>query len=283
MLQGARVRNGGHDPEIHLHAAAPDRDFGVSFGDHPVCRRVGRRAGPGLGVRKTGQRRPHRHRVSSLPGHAQQIRVLEDALAPPQAPGQLDPLEQPTALDRGHELLGNPAGFMITVQVLVLLPEGDGPQDLLLALVAEALEGQQMVLPAGVLQLADARDPQALPQQAHPFRPQAAEGQQLLEPGGKRSRKLLQNGRAAGAGQLAQHLGDSLADPLDPLEALFQGELLEAFGMALDDPGSPVEGQGFEGVLARQLLVHGDPVQDRRDLFVVHVPPWGPAARGGPA
>jgi hypothetical protein len=259
VLQRRAFRLRRNQAEVDGQSLAPDGDLGVPFGAHPVG---------GVG-------QPQQRRLQLVGGHpclgdGQDVDVFQNAFAPPQAARPVQAPEEPPGLQPGDRLRGDGFRFRVQEQAPEAFLEIDGLEDLLLRLDPEALQGQQAVLAAGILQLAQAGDAQLLPELAHPLGPQPGQLQDLLQARREGGLQGLQRRGFPRAHQLPDHLGDGGADAMDPGQSILGGQGLQAFRVAFHDTGRALEGQGLVGILPLQLAVHRDAGEDRGDLLVGH-------------
>ncbi|MNY25155.1 hypothetical protein D3C86_1589160 [compost metagenome] len=152
----------------------------------------------------------------------------------------------------------------------VLLEEADAREDLVLGLGPEALERDQPVLVAGVLQLADRGDAQALVDGLDLLGAEVGDGEHLDEARGRRGHQLGMDRGGAGLDHLADHLGEPRANPLDGGQLALGDQAREVQVGGLEQARPTREGADLEGVLALQLHEGGDRFEGVGDGLLVH-------------
>lgn len=178
----------------------------------------------------------------------QDVDVADRLLAAPQAAGDRGADHLGVLFDEGQELGRLPPGDVEEEAARGLLQHLDALEDVLLGLGAEALQVQQAVLLAGVLELAQVVQVELLVEDLGLLGAEAGDLQELEDARRDRAAQLQQ----IGALPLLHHLGDffreARADALDILDLAGGDQVGWVLGQTLQDAGGVLVGADLEGV-----------------------------------
>ena len=215
------------------------------------------------------------HHLFRLPRGRQDIDVVHRLLPPPDAAGNLDPIDGRRLPDLPDDLLGerpHPAEGA----ALVPAPDGLDPlEDILFGLFLNARQAGEFPRPREGFELFDARDVPLLVEHLHRFRSEAGHAQKLEHPRGKLRLQGLMLGDLPGRRVFADLCRQVLADPRDRLQLLL-GERGDILREPVDVLGGPMVRPDPKDVFPLELEELADLLKDFRDLLVFHSA-FGPA------
>ena len=247
---------GRHDAQIGLQAILePHAGLRLAVGGDLLDPRIGDE--------------PIHDRLGLRRGH-EEVEVADGLTGTTEGTGGFSERDLRQRAQASENRLGDGGGFVPAVTLTVGDAVLDAFEDLLLGLLAEALELCDGAGFADLLKLREVFDRELRPERANLLRAEAGNLHDLEKSGGDGSLELLVERQDAVATERRNLVDQCFAQARDLGELAAIDELAEVLGHILEDAGAGGVRTDLERVLPGQLHERGDLVEDGRDVVLLH-------------